>query len=119
MEDLRIADLKDRCYRELSGGQQQKVLLARALCAAKKMILLDEPVAGLDPMASADMYRLIDRLHKENGITILMITHDISTAVHVADHILHVGKQVFFGTREEYLASDTGCLFTKNEGGAQ
>lgn len=119
MEDLRIADLKDRCYRELSGGQQQKVLLARALCAAKKMILLDEPVAGLDPMASADMYRLIDRLHKENGITILMITHDISTAVHVADHILHVGKQVFFGTREEYLASDTGCLFTKKEGGAQ
>lgn len=79
------------CYRELSGGQQQRVLLARALCATKKMMVLDEPVSGLDPKASADMYRTIYRLNRQYGITILMISHDLDLAKRYATHILRVG----------------------------
>ena len=90
--------LEKRCYRDLSGGQQQRVLLARALCSAKKMIILDEPVAGLDPAVTADMYELIESLNKE-GITIIMISHDIVAAARYADHILHIGDSVFYGTR--------------------
>lgn len=98
-----IADMKKRCYRELSGGQQQRVLLARALCATQKMLLLDEPVAGLDPKVTQEMYALIDRLNKEFGITVVMISHDLRAALQFADKILHIGDKLFFGTREEYL----------------
>lgn len=101
MEKTGIIGLKDRCYRTLSGGQQQRVLLARALCAARSVFLLDEPVSGLDPHATADMYRLIQGLNQE-GMTILMISHDIEAALRYATHILHVGSQVFFGTVDEY-----------------
>ena len=100
-----IKDLTNRCYRELSGGQQQRVLLARALCATKKLLLLDEPVAGLDPNAMAEMYELIAGLNRE-GITVVMISHDIDAAVESASHILHMGKNIFFGTRDEYIAKD-------------
>ena len=85
-----IEDLANRCYRELSGGQQQRVLLARALCATKKILLLDEPVSGLDPKVTAEMYELIAKLNKE-GVTIIMISHDITAAVQYASHILPVG----------------------------
>ena len=102
MEKLDITPLERRCSRELSGGQQQRVLLARALCATRKLLLLDEPVAGLDPVVTEELYRLIDRLHKEEGITIIMISHDLDAAMRSADHILHMGSHVFFGTREEY-----------------
>ncbi len=98
-----IADMKKRCYRKLSGGQQQRVLLARALCATQKMLLLDEPVAGLDPKVTQEMYALIDRLNKEFGITVVMISHDLRAALQFADKILHIGDKLFFGTREEYL----------------
>lgn len=100
-----ITELTKRCYRELSGGQQQRVLLARALCATTKMLLLDEPVAGLDPNAMAEMYALIEKLNRD-GITVIMISHDIDAAVESASHILHMGKNLFFGTKEEYLAKD-------------
>ncbi|MBR1391813.1 MAG: metal ABC transporter ATP-binding protein [Lachnospiraceae bacterium] len=110
MERMGITDLSDRCYRELSGGQQQRVLLARALCATRKVLLLDEPVSGLDPRVTTEMYDLIARLNRD-GITVIMISHDISAAVRFASHILHIGASVFFGTREEYLASDAGKLF--------
>lgn len=103
MELMGIADMKKRCYRELSGGQQQRVLLARALCATQKMLLLDEPVAGLDPKVTQEMYALIDRLNKEFGITVVMISHDLRAALQFADKILHIGDKLFFGTREEYL----------------
>ena len=117
MERMRISDLAGRCYRELSGGQQQRVLLARALCATRKVLLLDEPVAGLDPNGTALMYDLIEELNRE-GITVIMISHDIVAAVRYADHILHIGDGVFFGTKEEYLASDEGRFFLmKQEGG--
>lgn len=101
MEKLGIADLSKKCYRELSGGQQQRVLLARALCATQKMLLLDEPVTGLDPIATEDMYSLINDLHK-SGITIIMISHDIEAAKKYATHVLHIGKEIFFGDVEHY-----------------
>lgn len=109
MEKLGIAGIAKRCYRELSGGQQQRVLLARALCATQKIILLDEPVAGLDPKASAELYELIAQLNN-NGITIIMISHDVVAAVQYASHILHIGVKtsLFFGSKEDYLNSDAG-----------
>ena len=100
---MRIDDLAGRCYRELSGGQQQRVLLARALCATQKMLLLDEPVSGLDPAATAEMYRLIEQLNREDGITVLMISHDVGAAVKAASHVLHIGETTFFGTKTQYL----------------
>lgn len=111
IERLGLKDLAGTCYRDLSGGQQQRVLLARALCATKKLLLLDEPVSGLDPMMTNEMYRLISELNQEDGITIVMISHDISAALKQASHILHIGKQIFFGTKEEYLNSEIGRDF--------
>ena len=115
MERLDILPLAEKCYRELSGGQQQRVLLARALCATQKLLLLDEPVAGLDPKVTAEMYRMIDSLHKD-GITIIMVSHDIAAALQYATHILHVGSRMFYGTRSEYLTSKIGQLFLAQEG---
>ncbi len=103
MEKMGIASLARHSYRELSGGQQQRVLLARALCATKKMLLLDEPVSGLDPKVTAEMYQLIDSLNKREKITILMISHDIEAAMQYATHILHLGSSVFFGTKQAYM----------------
>ena len=116
MERMGITDLADRCYRNLSGGQQQRVLLARALCATRKILLLDEPVAGLDPMVTAQMYDLIAALNKE-GITIIMISHDMAAALRYASHILHIGDSIFFGTKEHYLASKAGKLFVSGQKG--
>lgn len=103
MEKMGIAHLEDKCYRELSGGQQQRTLLARALCATQEMLFLDEPVSRLDPVATEEMYRLIEQINREDHITILMISHDIKAAVAYADHILEIGKQIFLGTAQEYL----------------
>lgn len=111
MQRMGIAELAGRCYRQLSGGQQQRVLLARALCATRKVLLLDEPVTGLDPVVTAQMYQLIDELHAQDGITLLMISHDIAAAVHHADHILHIGDEVFYGTTAAYLQSSIGRRF--------
>ena len=119
MEKFSVADLAELPYRTLSGGQQQRVLLARALCATKKMLLLDEPVAGLDPAATESLYRCIEGLNQNEGITILMISHDMEAAVHYATHILHIGKPVFFGTTSEYLASPYGRRFSDTENGAR
>ena len=105
MERLGIANLRRRSYRELSGGQQQRVLLARALCATHKLLLLDEPVSGLDPMVTAEMYELIDGINK-SGVTVIMVTHDISAALKYANTILCLRSgEWFFGTRDEFLQS--------------
>ena len=101
MEKMAITDLANKCYRELSGGQQQRTLLARALCAAQKMLLLDEPVTGLDPAATEEMYDLIEQLNK-TGITIIMISHDIEAALKHATHVLHIGNKIFFGDVKDY-----------------
>ena len=105
IEKMGITHLTKRCYRELSGGQQQRVLLARALCATKKMLLLDEPVSGLDPKVTAEMYALIEKLNKD-GITVIMISHDLNAALTYASHILHIGDTMFYGTKDEYLAGN-------------
>ncbi len=115
MEKMGITALSGRCYRELSGGQQQRVLLARALCATTKLLLLDEPVAGLDPKVTREMYELIASLNRE-GITVIMVSHDIASAVKYASHILHLGEvPKFFGTKENYLKTDVGRAFVNEE----
>lgn len=116
MERLGITDLRRRSYRELSGGQQQRVLLARALCATHKLLLLDEPVSGLDPMVTAEMYELIDGINK-SGVTVIMVTHDISAALKYANTILCLRSgEWFFGTRDEFLQSSASDFL---KGGAQ
>mgnify|MGYP004479420307 FL=1 len=102
LNKLQITDLAEQCYRELSGGQKQRVLLARALCATKKMLLLDEPVAGLDPKAAKEMYYLIQKINREENITVIMISHDIQIAVNYASHVMKIGPNIFYGTSEEY-----------------
>ncbi len=112
MERLDIGSLKNKCYRELSGGQQQRVLLARALCATEKLLLLDEPAAGLDPVITAELYALIAELN-ESGITIIMVSHDIQNAVRYGSRILHMAMHgAFFGTTGDYLKSEEGRRMT-------
>ena len=120
MEKLGLTALAGRCYRDLSGGQQQRVLLARALCATRKLLLLDEPVSGLDPKVTAELYRVIEELNAVDGITVVMISHDVSAALRYATHILHVGERVFFGTRDAYLRSGPGREYYRSfKGGAK
>lgn len=114
---LGIDDIQKKCYRDLSGGQQQRVLLARALCATEKILLLDEPVNGLDPIVTMELYGIIKKLNKEEGVTIIMVSHDITSAVNNSDKILHMDKGVrFFGTVSDYMSSDAsngflgGCI---------
>ena len=118
MKRMGIEALANRCYRDLSGGQQQRVLLARALCATRKILLLDEPVSGLDPKVTAEMYSLIANLNNA-GIAIIMISQDIAAAVRYASHILHIGTSVFYGTRDAYLESEVGKFFMKQQEGGE
>lgn len=118
MEKMNVLTLKNRCYRDLSGGQQQRVLLARALCAAYRVLILDEPVTGLDPAAAAELYSTLEYLNTKEEITIVMVTHDLSNALSGAKKILHIGNRSnFFGTVEEYLQSRDGQAFTSVIGG--
>ena len=103
IKKMGLEGCEKRCYRELSGGQQQRVLLARALCSSDKILVLDEPVTGLDPKVTNQLYELVDCLNKE-GMTIIMISHDLHVLKH-ANKILHIGRETFFGSRDEYLNS--------------
>ena len=106
MEFLDISHLAKKGYKELSGGQQQRVLLARALCAAEKLILLDEPLAGLDPVVGAEFYNLISRLNK-NGITVIMVSHDVESAIKYSTHILHLHKDgMYYSDVEKYKSCE-------------
>jgi zinc transport system ATP-binding protein len=112
---LGIQELRNHCYRELSGGQQQRVLLARALCAARKLLLLDEPAAGLDPLVAAELYRLIERINQETGMAVVMISHDIKRVITYAGRILHLqGTPLFLGSAEAYTQSAIGKQFLGN-----
>lgn len=118
MEHMGIWDLRKTCYRNLSGGQQQRVLLARALCATTKLLVLDEPVSGLDPKVSVELYQLIQQLNQD-GLTVIMVSHDMQAAVKYASNILHIGhKQLFFGKTKDYLKSDAWKIFGE-AGGTQ
>ncbi|MDR1736167.1 MAG: ABC transporter ATP-binding protein [Oscillospiraceae bacterium] len=120
MRRLGIEHLKRRCYRELSGGQQQLVLLARALCATRKLLLLDEPAAGLDPVITQEMYAHIEKVNRETGITVIMVSHDIRSAVKYARHILHLkNTQMFFGETPDYVRSAVGAAFLGASGDAE
>lgn len=106
LERMGMSEFANRCYQELSGGQQQRVLLARALCATKKLLLLDEPVAGLDPVATAEMYNLLKLINLCDGVTVVMVSHDVSAALRYATRILHLGhEQLFFGGVADYEKS--------------
>ena len=112
LERLGIEHLKQKCFRELSGGQQQRVLIARALCATEQLLILDEPITGLDPSAIQDFYHLIKKLNKEDGITIIMVSHDIGNVISQANKILHLHRRVVFcGTAEAYRQSVAGKEF--------
>lgn len=112
MRKLGIENLIRKSYADLSGGQQQRVLLARALCATEKILLLDEPVTGLDPVVTAELYDLIKKLNKENNITIIMVSHDINSAIENAGKILHIdGKVLFYGSVEDYKNSNISNKF--------
>ncbi|MEG1633414.1 MAG: metal ABC transporter ATP-binding protein [Oscillospiraceae bacterium] len=117
LERMGAAELAGRCYQELSGGQQQRVLLARALCSTKRLLLLDEPVAGLDPLATVEMYNLVKLINLCDGVTVLMVSHDVDAALRYATHILHLGhSQLFFGTVAEYRNSDASRRLRGGEG---
>lgn len=112
MERMGIDEFSSESYQNLSGGQQQRVLLARALCATRKLLLLDEPVTGLDPIASGEMYNLIKLINLCDNISVIMVSHDIHEAVRYATHILHLGHtQLFFGTAAEYRQSSLARRF--------
>ena len=112
MGKLGVLELKDQCYRDLSGGQQQRVLLARALCAANKLLILDEPITGLDPAAAQDLYKILAYLNKKEGMAIVMVTHDLKAALQSAQRVLHIGRTGYFsGSVADYLASPMGRRF--------
>lgn len=114
LELLEIASLGNRCYRELSGGQQQRVLLARALCATRTLLILDEPVTGLDPVIARGLYDILREIRRKQEITVIMVSHDVRGAVEEADHILHIAGEVkFFGTTEDYMEDPAGAAFLK------
>ncbi|MDO4267004.1 MAG: metal ABC transporter ATP-binding protein [Eubacteriales bacterium] len=117
MERLGIEDLKDKCYRELSGGQQQRVLIARALCASRQMLILDEPITGLDPGAIQDFYHLIRQLNKTDHVAIVMVSHDLRNVIDEAGKILHLGQRtLFYGTAEDYKKSAAARGFLGGDG---
>jgi len=117
MAQMGIEQLERQCFRELSGGQQRRVLLARALCATQKLLLLDEPDAGLDPVAAGDLREAITRLHRERGIAVVLVSHDIESALREADFVLHLTNsgERFFGTPGEYRQSPLGMEFLRGQ----
>ena len=116
LERLGIADLKKSCFRDLSGGQKQRALIARALCATDKLLILDEPITGLDPSAIQDFYNIIRKLNREEQVAILMVSHDMANIVRQAGKILHLQqKALFWGTVQYYLKSGIGNQFLGGE----
>ena len=118
MERLGIMDLKKSCYRDLSGGQKQRTLIARALCATDKLLILDEPITGLDPSTAQDFYQVIRHLNREENVAVLMVSHDIQNIVVQANKILHLKQTVqFYGPAEEYKKTAFGKEFLGGSNG--
>ena len=113
---LEISDLRKQSFSSLSGGQAQRVLLARALCASEEFLVLDEPNTGLDPLVTRELYEILKKLNREKHTTVLMVSHDIKASVHFATKILHLDKTVqFFGEPHNYICSECGKRFTGGE----
>ncbi len=116
MERLGILALKDACYRELSGGQKQRTLIARALCATDRLLILDEPITGLDPLTTQEFYRVIRHLNRDEGVAVLMVTHDIHNVISQAKKILHLNQSVlYYGPAGAYRGTDCGREFLGGE----
>lgn len=116
LERIGMLEFKNRCYQELSGGQQQRVLLARALNATSKLLLLDEPVAGLDPVATGEMYNILKLINLCDGVTVVMVSHDVNAAMRYATHILQLGHtQLYFGSVHDYVHSDAARILRGGE----
>lgn len=116
LERIGMLEFKNRCYQELSGGQQQRVLLARALNATSKLLLLDEPVAGLDPVATGEMYNILKLINLCDGVTVVMVSHDVNAALRYATHILQLGhKQLYFGSAHDYARSEAAKILRGGE----
>lgn len=116
MDKMGISDIAESSFSALSGGQRQRVILARALCAAEKILLLDEPTTGLDPSSARELYSLVSSLNKNDGMTVIMVSHDIGHSLKYANKILHLDKSVkFFGTKEDYLSSSAMGALTGGE----
>ena len=115
LQMLGIADLGSHCFRELSGGQQRRVLLARSLCAADKLLVLDEPFAGLDPLISSELYQMFVKINREKGMTIIIVSHEFDAAIN-AKKVLHLQKeQLFYGSMEDYQQSETGKKYFRSK----
>ena len=115
MKKVGIYEFKNKSFRDLSGGQKQRTLLARALCAGGKILVLDEPNSGLDPVASEELYNSICELNKE-GISIVMVSHDLNAAIKYSNKILYLGKEAYFASKEEYIESEIGKEFISRGG---
>ena len=104
LKELDILSLKDASFSELSGGQRQKVLLARALVATDKLLILDEPSNNLDQKSKLSLYNLIQKIHKERGIAVLMVTHDLDHGNLIGDKILSLTSgDFFFGKTKDFI----------------
>ena len=113
IEKMNISNLRKKLFSTLSGGQRQKVLLARAMCACERLLLLDEPVTGLDPLAQKELYRGISKVNIEDKTAIVMISHDIENVLEYANKILYIGNEVFYGKKEDFLKSKLGMAFAE------
>ena len=113
IEKMNISNLRKKLFSTLSGGQRQKVLLARAMCACERLLLLDEPVTGLDPLAQKELYREISKVNIEDKTAIVMISHDIENVLEYANKILYIGNEVFYGKKEDFLKSKLGMAFAE------
>lgn len=112
---FKIDSILKKSYRDLSGGQQQRVLLARALCATRKLLILDEPVTGLDPTAINEFYSIVKDLNNSTGITIIVVSHDISNAIKYSNKVLHMDSSIkFFGDTKDYVKTN---IYKKIVGG--
>ena len=112
LSQLGATDYQDKSFKDLSGGQQQRVLLARALCATDELLVLDEPTNGLDVRTIKHFYELISKLNRENGLTVLMVTHSIENVIKYATHIIYLKDNMeFVGSKEEFLNSEHAKYF--------